>query len=125
MIKSPGPKICASCGRTFEYRRKWARCWDQVRYCSARCRQRRISTIDRALEQAIRDLLNARRGTICPSEAARSVASNDWRQLMESARSAARRLAAAGEVVILQRGQPVGPTSFKGPIRIGLTKDAN
>ncbi|MCX6529313.1 MAG: DUF2256 domain-containing protein [Actinobacteria bacterium] len=32
------PKICATCGRPFEWRRKWARDWENVRYCSDRCR---------------------------------------------------------------------------------------
>ncbi|ABY35063.1 MAG TPA: DUF2256 domain-containing protein [Chloroflexus aurantiacus] len=32
-------KICAVCGRPFEWRKKWARCWDEVRYCSERCRR--------------------------------------------------------------------------------------
>ncbi|WP_298402218.1 DUF2256 domain-containing protein [uncultured Chloroflexus sp.] len=32
-------KICAACGRPFEWRKKWARCWEEVRYCSDRCRQ--------------------------------------------------------------------------------------
>ncbi|MDA0255338.1 MAG: DUF2256 domain-containing protein [Planctomycetota bacterium] len=32
-------KACAACGRPFEWRRKWARCWEQVRYCSDRCRR--------------------------------------------------------------------------------------
>jgi hypothetical protein len=31
-------KTCATCGRPFVWRRKWARDWDQVRYCSDRCR---------------------------------------------------------------------------------------
>jgi hypothetical protein len=31
-------KVCARCGRPFTWRRKWARDWDQVRYCSDRCR---------------------------------------------------------------------------------------
>ncbi|MDR9393015.1 DUF2256 domain-containing protein [Roseovarius sp. SYSU LYC5161] len=31
-------KICAACGRPFTWRRKWARDWDSVRYCSKRCR---------------------------------------------------------------------------------------
>ncbi|NMG49769.1 DUF2256 domain-containing protein [Azoarcus communis] len=31
-------KPCAACGRPFAWRRKWARCWDEVRYCSERCR---------------------------------------------------------------------------------------
>jgi hypothetical protein len=32
-------KICLTCGRPFAWRKKWARDWDQVRYCSDRCRQ--------------------------------------------------------------------------------------
>jgi len=32
-------KICAACGRPFTWRKKWAACWEQVRYCSERCRR--------------------------------------------------------------------------------------
>ncbi|MBY0299645.1 MAG: DUF2256 domain-containing protein [Methylobacterium sp.] len=31
-------KTCAQCGRPFAWRRKWERVWDEVRYCSDRCR---------------------------------------------------------------------------------------
>ncbi|WP_343082204.1 DUF2256 domain-containing protein [Ostreiculturibacter nitratireducens] len=31
-------KTCAACGRPFAWRRKWARVWNEVRYCSDRCR---------------------------------------------------------------------------------------
>ena len=31
-------KTCECCGRPFTWRKKWARDWDQVRYCSDRCR---------------------------------------------------------------------------------------
>ena len=31
-------KTCAQCGRPFAWRKKWARDWDAVRYCSDRCR---------------------------------------------------------------------------------------
>ncbi|MAK83825.1 DUF2256 domain-containing protein [Phenylobacterium sp.] len=31
-------KVCAACGRPFAWRRKWARDWPQVKYCSDRCR---------------------------------------------------------------------------------------
>lgn len=31
-------KICVACGRSFAWRRKWATHWEQVRYCSERCR---------------------------------------------------------------------------------------
>jgi len=34
-------KTCATCGRPFAWRKKWARVWDEVRYCSDRCRSDR------------------------------------------------------------------------------------
>lgn len=33
-------KPCAACGRPMTWRRKWARNWDAVRYCSEACRRR-------------------------------------------------------------------------------------
>ncbi|NQX89274.1 MAG: DUF2256 domain-containing protein [Halioglobus sp.] len=35
-------KTCPVCGRSFLWRRRWRRNWDQVRFCSKRCRQYRI-----------------------------------------------------------------------------------
>jgi hypothetical protein len=32
-------KICAHCKRPFTWRKKWERVWDEVRYCSDRCRR--------------------------------------------------------------------------------------
>ncbi len=32
-------KLCAACGRTFRWRRKWQRNWPQVKYCSRACRR--------------------------------------------------------------------------------------
>ncbi|MEM7258486.1 MAG: DUF2256 domain-containing protein [Pseudomonadota bacterium] len=37
-------KPCKVCGRPFSWRRKWATCWDEVRYCSQRCRGERKKT---------------------------------------------------------------------------------
>ena len=31
------PRICVTCGRPFEWRKKWARDWEKVLYCSQRC----------------------------------------------------------------------------------------
>jgi Protein of unknown function (DUF3253) len=56
--------------------------------------------------------------TICPSEAARLVGGEQWQELMEPARAAARRLVDRGEVVITQKGNVVDPSTAKGPIRI-------
>lgn len=115
-------KFCAVCGRRIEWRRKWARDWDRVRYCSRACRGRRRGPADQRLEEAIVTLLEARgRGkSICPSEAARAVGGEDWRRLMESARAAARRLAARGRVEIMQGGRVVDGSTARGPVRIRL-----
>ncbi|MDD7928222.1 DUF2256 and DUF3253 domain-containing protein [Microbacterium sp. NM3R9] len=117
---TPPPKTCASCGREMQWRAKWAKNWDEVRYCSDACRRRGIRPVDAQLTQAILDLLDARAATatICPSEAARKVGGEEWRDLMEPARRAARRLVADGEVDITQRGAVVDPSTAKGPIRI-------
>ena len=32
-------KTCVSCGKPFAWRAKWARDWDQVKFCSDRCRK--------------------------------------------------------------------------------------
>lgn len=32
-------KLCACCGLPFTWRKKWARDWDAVKFCSDRCRQ--------------------------------------------------------------------------------------
>ncbi|MCI5041399.1 MAG: DUF2256 domain-containing protein [Donghicola eburneus] len=34
-------KVCVTCGRPFSWRKKWAKVWDEVRYCSDRCRSER------------------------------------------------------------------------------------
>lgn len=125
------PKTCTVCGRTIEWRRKWARDWQNVKYCSDACRRRgRSGTAagtDEALERAILELLDQRKpgATICPSEAARRIAAEQgatapdaWRDLMEPARMAARRLVDRGAAVITQKGREVDPSTARGPIRI-------
>ncbi|MDZ7853992.1 MAG: DUF2256 domain-containing protein [Halomonas sp.] len=32
-------KVCAHCARSFVWRRKWTRCWEEIRHCSERCRR--------------------------------------------------------------------------------------
>jgi hypothetical protein len=119
-VTVPPDKTCTVCGRRFAWRKKWERDWEQVRHCSAACRRRGLRDIDRKLEGAIGSLLDARAptATICPSEAARSVAPEGWRDLMEPARMAARRLVDRGQVEIVAGGRVVDPSTAKGPIRI-------
>ncbi len=126
---APAEKVCVSCGRRIEWRKKWERNWDEIRYCSDACRKAKVSDTDRALESAISELLAQRAAgaTICPSEAAKVVGGTgdvgvrgeeSWRALMEPARRAARRLVAAGEVEITQGGRVIDPSTARGPIRI-------
>ncbi len=78
---------------------------------------------DATLEQTIIGLLDKRRSgaTICPSDAARAVSTDSWRELMDAARAAAGRLVARGEVEITQGGRVVDPSTAKGPIRVRKT----
>ncbi len=117
-------KLCTTCGRSFEWRRSWERNWDEVKYCSQRCRRHKPGHRDRALEDAIVDLLSrrARGASLCPSEVARITDAENWRDLMEPVRQAARRLAASGAVEITQQGRPVDPSTARGPIRIRLKR---
>lgn len=102
------------------WRKSWEKNWDDVKYCSDACRKRKVTSEDAALEESILSLLAQRNvgATICPSEAARAVGGDDWRELMEPARRAARRLVNDGEVEITQQGKVVDPSTAKGPIRI-------
>jgi hypothetical protein len=57
--------------------------------------------------------------SICPSDAARAVGGQDWRDLTAQSRSIAFALARDGEVEITQRGAVVDPDQpARGPIRI-------
>jgi len=76
-------------------------------------------------EQQLRDAIltlareRAPAKTICPSDAARAVGGDQWRDLMDEARDIARDLANVGEVDIMQRGEVIDPNAqWRGPIRI-------
>ncbi|GAA4918233.1 hypothetical protein GCM10025777_48190 [Membranihabitans marinus] len=70
------------------------------------------------LAATMRALLRHREGaTICPSDAARVAAGEDWRDVMPLARETAGQLAEAGQVMISQKNQPAD-IHARGPIRI-------
>ena len=33
-------KICIVCGRPFNWRKKWERVWNEVKYCSEKCQKK-------------------------------------------------------------------------------------
>lgn len=60
--------------------------------------------------------------TICPSEVARTLSAENWRELMPAVREIGVELAAEGQIVVKQRGQVVDPRTARGPIRYGQAK---
>ncbi len=115
-------KPCVTCGRVITWRRKWERCWDEVRYCSDRCRAHKPGDAERQLEALVLEMTQARgsRASLCPSEVARALQPEGWEARMEDVRQAARRLVVAGRVEILQGGRVVDPSTARGPIRIRI-----
>ncbi len=111
-------KSCESCGREIEYRKKWARDWNNVKFCSDECRRNKNKFDYR---DSILGLLKQRQGgkTICPSEVLPAEHKTDP-IMMEHVRRSARLLAAEALIEITQKGQPVDPQNFRGPIRLRL-----
>jgi hypothetical protein len=35
-------KICLVCNRPFTWRKKWVKVWDDVKYCSEKCKQNKL-----------------------------------------------------------------------------------
>jgi hypothetical protein len=87
---------------------------------------RDVDDVDARLERAIGELLDLRRAgaTICPSEAARQVDAEEWRDLMPAARAAAGRLPAAGQVEVTQGGEVVDVATARGPVRVRRRPEA-
>ena len=115
---TPEPKTCRSCGRRITWRRKWERNWDEVRYCSGSCRSRGVSDADRRLEELLRALLRTTSGGVTDVALARAADADAWRGQLEPARRAARRLVAAGEAELVQRGRVVDPSTAAGTFTV-------
>lgn len=81
--------------------------------------------LERRLTGAMLTLLRHRDpdSTICPSDAARVVAGDRFRTVMDDARRVAADLRARRVVVTTQRGDTVDPLEARGPIRIGRGAD--
>lgn len=118
--KIPDPKNCTVCGREITWRKKWERCWDDVKYCSDKCRGSK-GTLNKGYEERILEILQGRDAgkTMCPSEVLPQEQKQD-KAIMEEVRQAARRLVHRGLIEITQKGQVVDPSAFRGPIRLRL-----
>ena len=72
------------------------------------------------LRQGIVDKLAARaaESSICPSEVARELGGDQWRELMPQVRAAAAQLADEGTVIATQGDSRVDAEEARGPIRL-------
>lgn len=113
-------KTCVVCGREIEPRKKWAKNWDEIKYCSDKCRKNKKTT---QYDSQILEFLKKRGAgkTICPSEVLPDDQKTD-KTIMESVRASARLLVSQGKIVITQNGQVVDPSTAKGPIRLKLVR---
>ena len=115
--------LCRFCGRPIE---RANRDGTPRVHCSKRCARTRVGPRERRWETAVLELLAVREDTACPSEVARAEGGEAWRDRMEDVRRAARRLAARGEVEVLQGGRVVDAATARGPIRLRLaSREAN
>ncbi len=122
-----GVKACLRCGRVITWRKKWARVWEQVQYCSDACRRARLTPLDLELEAVLLELLarRARGVSVCPSEAVRQFVSPEhprWPDLCHRARRAACRLAGRGLVELTKAGAVADPSRTSGPVRVRLLR---
>lgn len=84
----------------------------------------------RTLEQVIVDLCAAEGSgkSICPTDAARTFAAErgeddlGWRKWLQQVRSTAVGMARKGELVILRKGKPADPETFRGVYRLSLPR---
>ena len=113
----PSDRICVRCGRPFAWRKKWERVWDRVKYCSERCRRERSGRDDARIEACVARRLDARRGSLCPSEVSRELWPDGWRERMEQVRIVGRRLEAEERIIWTQQGRRIDPRTARGPVR--------
>ncbi len=46
-------KTCVACQRPFAWRKKWARDWDAVRFCSEKCKRSLRKSVNKAPVDAL------------------------------------------------------------------------
>lgn len=74
---------------------------------------------DERIAAALRALVRKRsESSICPSDVARTVGGETWRPLMPDVRRVAAELVDRGEIVVIQKGDPVSIREARGPVRI-------
>jgi hypothetical protein len=113
-------KDCRNCGRSFSWRKKWQNEWPKVKFCSKKCSGSYSKSRHLLIKKEIIASLKNRSSSICPSEIARKVFSDNWGNQMENIRAVARLLAKDEFLIITQKNIELDPDKLKGPIRLKL-----
>ena len=79
-----------------------------------------MAVTDAQIERTIRELLAQRDEgkTICPSDAARALDADGFRELMQPVRRVARDMVERGELEVTQKGRVVDIDTARGAIRL-------
>ena len=82
------------------------------------------SARNRRIEAAVRTLLRSRQPgkTICPSDVARIIGGQGWREVLPAVRDRAVRMAEQGSLEVLRRGRVVKSKCTEGVLRYRLTR---
>ncbi|MGI9129858.1 MAG: DUF3253 domain-containing protein [Roseomonas sp.] len=59
--------------------------------------------------------------SLCPTDVARAVSTENWRPLLGAVRKVAADLARQGKIEILRKGKPINPDDMRGVIRLRAT----
>jgi len=59
--------------------------------------------------------------SLCPTDVARAVSTENWRPLLSAVRKVAADLARQGKIEILRKGKPINPDDMRGVIRLRAT----
>lgn len=111
-------KMCATCGRAIQWRRRWAERWPEIRYCSNRCRGAKPNALDREIEARLVDALSStpRGQRIDPDEICAALGSGP--RFEERVFHASRRLACRGLGELICDGRVVAPSDARRPFAL-------
>ena len=113
-------KSCATCGRAFGWRKKWARDWVAIKHCSRQCRAIRLNETDEALERYIMARLSASQ-RLSSSSLLEDCERLFGKITIERIKWAARRLAHQERLTWFQKGRLTDPSRCAGAFELRLS----
>lgn len=115
---APQDKLCLRCGRVIQWRRKWAKDWEHVRYCSKACRSAGLTQQDHDIQRVMLEALRAD-GRL---EVGAFAQAQGWdASQREAVRMAARRIVMEHPASLWQQGRRVDASTARGDFELRWT----